>query len=166
MKHADAVPLFDVYRRALAVLAEAEPLLQALPNGEEKANFIDAHSAVIIAILSKLRAPLVIEYRDLNADLVEGPLDSLLDDIDMEIAERLTPAQVHRIDNALLAACGPSWSKIAMVVGTVMLELAPDFLDLSDTYYALRIVSLVAEGRLASQGDLDYMRFSEVRLWS
>jgi len=33
-----------------------------------------------------------------------------------------------------------------------------------DIYYANRVRALVEAGRLESQGNLDYMRFSEVRL--
>jgi len=47
-----------------------------------------------------------------------------------------------------------------------MRQLEQDFPDLSDSYYALRIGSLVAADRLESKGNLDYMRFSEVRLKS
>jgi hypothetical protein len=164
MKHENAAALVDVYARALKVLSEAEPLLRALPPGEERELFVDAHSHVITHILSKLRAPLVIEHQDLNTAPPKGPPDTLLDEIDVEASSRLTVEQLQQIDSALLAECGPSWRKVAMVVGQAMLQLEKEFPDLSDSYYALRIISLVARDRLASAGDLNYMRSSEVRL--
>lgn len=164
MKHEAAAALFEVYARALNVLSEAEPLLWALPLGEERERFADVHSRVITDILSKLRAPLVIEHRDLNTPVPKGPPDTLLDEIDMEVASRLTSEQLQYIDSSLLAECSPVWRKVAMVVGQTMRKLETEFPDLSDGHYALRIVSLVGEDRLISQGDLDYMRSSEVRL--
>jgi hypothetical protein len=164
MKHESAAALFDVYARALDVLCEAEPLLRALPEGEERERFVDVHSHVITDILSKLRAPLVIEHRDLDTAVAEGPPDTLLDEIDVEASSRLTPEQLQYIDTSLLAECGPGWRKVARVVGQAMRKLEQEFPDLSDSYYAVRIVSLVAEERLVSQGDLNYIRFSEVRL--
>jgi hypothetical protein len=53
-----------------------------------------------------------------------------------------------------------------MVVGQAMQRLDLQLPDLSDSYYATRIVCLVAEDRLVSQGDLNFIRFSEVRLRS
>ena len=36
--------------------------------------------------------------------------------------------------------------------------------DVPDGYYAQRVALLVDSGKLESQGNLEYMRFSEVRL--
>ena len=46
---------------------------------------------------------------------------------------------------------------------STMMELN-DSLGLPDIYYAQRVLSLVDAGRLEAQGDLKYLRFSEVRL--
>jgi len=83
---------------------------------------------------------------------------------DEELVSLLGAPDLEVIDTALLAECASSWRKVARVVGTTMRKLQEDFPNLSDSYYALRVAELVASGCLESQGNLDYMRFSEVRL--
>lgn len=104
------------------------------------------------------------EHPDANAAAPKGPPDTLMDAGDAEALSRLDPEQLRLIDSALLAACAPSWRKVARVVGQAMGKLESEFPDLSDSAYALRVIALVAEDRLASQGDWNHMRFSEVRL--
>ena len=43
-------------------------------------------------------------------------------------------------------------------------ELSERFPNIPDIYYAQRVRRLVAVGELESQGNLEYMRYSEVRL--
>jgi hypothetical protein len=58
----------------------------------------------------------------------------------------------------------PRWQKVAMVVARSTDKLESRYPDISSAFYAQRIQILADQGRLESQGDLDYMRFSEVRL--
>jgi hypothetical protein len=51
-----------------------------------------------------------------------------------------------------------------MVVVQTMEKLADRFPQFSDVFYAERIRALAEQGRLDSQGNISYMRFSEVRL--
>lgn len=166
MNREDAKALYEIYERALAVLSEAEPVLRALPEGEEKSQYWQAHGRIIVDILSKLRAPIVIQYRDLDTDRPKGPPDTLLDPDELEAVDRLTPAVIQRIDDALLADCASTWRKVARIVGTAMMQLSKELPDVPDGFYGTRVIALVNEGRLESQGNLDYMRYSEVRLRS
>ncbi|MCB2016891.1 MAG: hypothetical protein KDF54_05185 [Hydrogenophaga sp.] len=83
---------------------------------------------------------------------------------ELELIGRLTAEQVDQIDRELLATCSPRWRKVAMVVGTMMMNLKTRVAGIPDTYYAQRVAKLVADGRLEAQGNLQYMRYSEVRL--
>jgi len=51
-----------------------------------------------------------------------------------------------------------------MVVIRSIEKLEQRYPDFSCAFYAQRVQILADQGRLESQGDLDYMRFSEVRL--
>ena len=51
-----------------------------------------------------------------------------------------------------------------MVVSLSMEKLEARYPGFSDAFYAHRVRSLVECGKLESNGDLSYMRFSEVRL--
>ncbi len=77
---------------------------------------------------------------------------------------RLKQEDLWDIDRVLLAQSAPTWRKLARIVQMTMSELSERFPHVSDVYYAQRVRRLVAVGELESQGDLEYMRSSEVRL--
>lgn len=92
----------------------------------------------------------VVPDRDLTPDQVE-------------LVEQLTNDEVQAIDNALLANCCESWRKVARVVGTTMTELPNRVEGIPDVYYSQRVRKLVEAELLEAQGNLSYMRYSEVR---
>lgn len=71
---------------------------------------------------------------------------------------------VRKVDAALLSQAGVAWRKVAMLVGLAMMDSAVRVPGLPDTFYAMRVRKLVEAGMLEAEGNLDYMRFSEVRL--
>lgn len=77
---------------------------------------------------------------------------------------QLTSKEIEAIDNTLLSNAKPGWRKVAMLVGLSIGQLRDRIEDIPDLYYSQRIRKLVESGRLESQGNLAYMRFSEVRL--
>ncbi len=79
-------------------------------------------------------------------------------------AEQLTEAEIEAIDRALLLNITYQWRKVAMVVGMTMMNYPNRVPNIPDIFYASRICKLAESGHLESQGDLRYMRFSEVRL--
>ena len=81
----------------------------------------------------------------------------------LALVAALTPGEVIDIDRALLSNTDGRWRKVAMVVGKTMGELSNRRQGIPDTYYAQRVRLLVEGGSLESQGNLAYMRFSEVR---
>src|ERR1700760_3833213 len=115
-------------------------------------------------MLSRLRAPLVIQYPDLNPDRPDGPPDTDLDDDEESSAGKLSEAQIAIIDDGLLAECGPSWRKVARIVSGALDKLPDDLADVPVGFFARRVKALVDAGRLEAQGNLDFIRFSEVRL--
>ncbi|MDX1529342.1 MAG: DUF3658 domain-containing protein [Gammaproteobacteria bacterium] len=75
----------------------------------------------------------------------------------------LTASDVRQIDEALLTEANVRWRKVARVVGFAMSK--PEHISgVPDVFYAQRIRKLVEDGRLESQGDLDHIRFCEVRI--
>ena len=82
------------------------------------------------------------------------------------IVERLTPEQLAQIDNVLLSNCCDQWRKVARVVGTTMMNDSVCFENVPDIFYSQRVQLLVENGLLESQGNLEFMRYSEVRLAS
>lgn len=91
------------------------------------------------------------------------PDPSLTPEQETKVAQ-LSEAEVAAIDDALMGHVSQRWRKVAMVVGITMSELPERVMGIPDVYYTQRLRALVEKGRLESQGNLDYMRFSEVRL--
>jgi len=77
---------------------------------------------------------------------------------------RLRQEDLWEIDRVLLAQSAPAWRKVARIVETTIGELSVRFPNIPDVYYAQRVRRLVAVGELESQGNLEYMRYGEVRL--
>ncbi|MFL9938351.1 DUF3658 domain-containing protein [Paraburkholderia graminis] len=83
-----------------------------------------------------------------------------------EAVNRLTEADLHAIDAAIIANIVDNWRKVARVVGTTMNEFADQSLypGLGDVFYAQRIRLMVEKGLIEAVGDLKRMGYSEVRL--
>lgn len=81
--------------------------------------------------------------------------------------DKLTPEEIHVIDEAILASVSAQWRKVARVVGGAIIATAETVPDgVPDIFYGERVRQLVAAGKVESQGDLNCMRFSEIRLGS
>jgi hypothetical protein len=81
-----------------------------------------------------------------------------------EIVAQLSLAAIEEIDQALLRNVSHQWCKVAMVVAKTMMALPNRVAGIPDVYYSGRVRQLVSQGQLESQGNLQRMRFSEVRL--
>ena len=109
-------------------------------------------------------------YRQ-RPDLQPGYLDEEVPEPDLDLTEEekvlvaeLSNEVIEEIDNLLLSHAQHNWRKVAMLVGLTMTDLKNRPKGISDVFYAQRVRRLVEEGRLEYQGNLQYMRFSEVRL--
>ena len=81
------------------------------------------------------------------------------------VVEKLSQEDIAKIDDGLLSNCCDRWRKVAMVVGTTMTIGGPyRYEGVPDVFYSQRVKALVATGLLESQGNLDFMRYSEVWL--
>ncbi|NYZ61528.1 hypothetical protein [Luteimonas deserti] len=77
---------------------------------------------------------------------------------------RLDDADLHQIDQAILAALDRSW-KPAGLITTGLVLAAPDaHEDLPELVYALRIHALAASSRIETRGDPRVLRTFEIRL--
>ena len=75
----------------------------------------------------------------------------------------LLPSDIEEIDEQLLKNVGHKWRKVAMVVGLTMTDFNKKYSGIPDLFFAQRVKELVNTGLLRSQGNLEHMRFSEVK---
>ena len=91
-------------------------------------------------------------------------LDRPLTAEEAERARSLTAAQLQRIDECLLSHTPERWRKVAYVIGRTMTDSYREFPGLPDVFYSTRIKHLAARGLIEAAGNLDRMRYSEIRL--
>jgi hypothetical protein len=87
-----------------------------------------------------------------------------LSDEEQSVVAKLTDADLQAIDAEILANASPRWLKVARVVLWTEKALRDRYPGLSYIFYAQRLIRLAEKGRLDSQGNLEHMRFSEVRI--
>lgn len=93
---------------------------------------------------------------------IEREEDGPLDDADLQAsAAKLTEADRQAIDDCILSHLTHRYQKTAKIVALTMMELGDRFPDLS---YLARVKHLASSGVIESVGNLNRMRFSEVRL--
>ena len=90
--------------------------------------------------------------------------DGELTDTELELVNRLSESQLEEIDNMLVSEASTLNRKVARIVGFTMMKLPNRVQGIPDVFYAKRVKKLVKEGRLIAEGNLDFMRYSEVRL--
>ncbi len=90
--------------------------------------------------------------------------DGPLTDEEQKRVDQLSAEEIQKIDDALMAEASTQFRKVARVVGFSMMNLENRFKGIPDSFYASRARKLVEEGRLVAQGNLEFMRFSEVKL--
>ena len=77
---------------------------------------------------------------------------------------QLSENQIEEIDRKIISLTTNQWQKVAKIVGMTMQNLPSRFYGLPDVYYAHRVKKLAKDGVIESQGNLNLMRFSEIRL--
>jgi hypothetical protein len=77
---------------------------------------------------------------------------------------QLNDEDLSEIDKAIVSFTDNRWKKQAMIIGQTMMLFEHQFPNIPDIFYATRVTKLVAEGKLEVNGNLKFMRFSEIRL--
>lgn len=101
------------------------------------------------------------EYED---DFDDEADDPPLTATQQAAADRLTAADLRTIDGALLRNLTGNYRKVAMIVSLAMGSDKSFYPDVIDVFYAQRLKLMVERGLVESVGDLNRMRYSEVRL--
>lgn len=96
--------------------------------------------------------------------LEETPEHPLTEEQYKERIDALTANDLRSIDDALMAGASTQFRKVARVVGIAMAATQDSIKRIPDYFFASRVRKLVKEGRLLSQGNLEHLRFSEVKL--
>lgn len=100
---------------------------------------------------------------DTPETIAAQPEDGPMSDEQSARVAALTDDDISQIDTSILKHCTHQYRKLVLVIGKAMDDSDESLRDVPDLFYAERIKEIVREGKLESQGDLNKMRFSEVR---
>lgn len=160
-----ATDLVAACSRAAAALAEAEAAIRRMPEGEEKSQHLQAVATLFAGLMGRLQVSAVRQFPELlPAEPLPAKPDTELEPGEEEEVCRLSQSELDLIDGALLSNSATEWRKVARVIGGALKSLGDRVPDLPDGFYARRVIALANSGKLESRGNLDHMRFSEVRL--
>ena len=96
--------------------------------------------------------------------LDDDPSDGEMTAEQTKVAASLSAELIDRIDARLLSLIVNRNRKVARIVGSAMMDETLRVPGLPDLFYRNSVKCLVKNGFVVADGDLDDMRYSEVRL--
>jgi Protein of unknown function len=157
----DVVKLHDLLNQSIESLDEASNLIISSGIAEPKEAFILLGTA--IGEILQVQKWVYEIAPELDTKEAEAPDSNPTTEEEFEI-EKLDDYQRNEIDAVLLSCTSHEFRKVSRVVGSAMLQLKSRFPEIPDIFYSLRIQHLVSNGLLVSQGNLKFMRYSEIRI--
>jgi hypothetical protein len=136
--------------------------IASMPEGEERTRLLRAVAASLVGAPEELRATAIRQCPDLEG--AEPIPDTQLEATQLEFVSRLTATDLEVIDRTLVANSTSSWQKVHRVIGYALVDLKSQLPGIPLGLYAQRVAALVQNGALLAQGNLEFIRQSEVRL--
>jgi hypothetical protein len=164
MDRASAEKLLAVSGRILNVFSEAMAVVHTISDEAEQRQLRGVLAQLTASVTVELQMPILREFPELDTNDERRDPDPPLTVDQQQRVDQLSGPEIDAIDEALLEDACDRWRKVARIVGTAVGKLRDRIPDVPDLYYAQRVRHLVAIGRLESQGNLEFMRFSEVRV--
>ncbi|OOG38416.1 DUF3658 domain-containing protein [Polaromonas sp. A23] len=164
MERKAAEEIFAACERALSTLTELETAIAQVSDSEERQGLMKALSRSITEVLAGVRAPVVIQYRDIEPLDPEdaAPYEPTEEEVKLM---RAAPKDVElAVDVMIVRACTSRWQKVAKIVGNLILELEQASKDMPIAYIQARMDELEDSGTVEIAGDVWAMRYSEIRL--
>ena len=150
---------------AIAKLDLAMSELFKLPKNDKYEKYDIGALGRSIGLIREFQKPIFERCPELKPPLPDDYVpDPPLNDEELALVSKLKETDIEKIDEALLSNSCENWRKVARIVGTTMMNFIGRVPGIPDIYYAQRVRHLVEKGMLESQGNLAFMRYSEVRL--
>ncbi len=83
---------------------------------------------------------------------------------ELDQIRRATSADAAAVDALILGKCSSQWSKVAMIVGSLLDAFEEKFPHLPYVYMPIRMLELEERGLIEIHGDVLAIRSAEVRL--
>ncbi|WP_411882052.1 DUF3658 domain-containing protein [Polaromonas sp. YR568] len=164
MERKAAEEIFAACELALSSLTELETAIAQVSDSEERKGLMQALSRSITEVLAGVRAPVVIQYRDIEPFDPEdaAPYEPTEEEVGLM---RAAPKDVERaVDAMIVRTCTSRWQKVAKIVGNLIPELEQASTDMPIAYIQARMDELEDSGKVEIAGDVWAMRYSEIRL--
>lgn len=145
-----------------AALSAQATEIAAMPPGEERSRRVRSIATLLVGSPAAHRAQAIRLCPDIES-AVPVP-DTQLNPAELEIAARLSEADIALMDRTLVATATLAWQSVARVVGYTLVDLKTMLPDIPLGFYAQRVAALAHCGALLGRGDLGFIRLSEVKL--
>lgn len=162
MNQEEAPNLRSALEWASTALTAALVEIASMPEGDERTRNLRYIATLLVGKPEELRAAAIRQCTDLER--AEPIPDTHLEGAELEIVSRLTASDLEVIDRTLVAGSTSSWRKVPRVIGGAMVDLNSQLPGIPIGFYAQRVAALVQRGALLAQGNLEFIRLSEVRL--
>ncbi len=140
----------------------AAAAVAAMPNVEERAEGWRELATLLVGMPGQFRAMAYGSHPELQN--AQPYPDTRLSSAEQEFISRLDQSDIEAIDQAIVGSAVTSWRKVSRVIGGAMVTLKAQLPSVPPGLYVRRIAVLVESGALLAQGNVDFMRLSEVRL--
>lgn len=117
-----------------------------------------------IGLIREFQAPIFEKYPEFKpVPPWQNEPDPCLTEEQKALIAKLSQEKLEDIDHALLSYANRQFQKVAKIIGLFMMESDLHLPGIPDIFYAQRIEALASKGLLEHQGNLKFMRYSEVR---
>lgn len=164
MERKAAEDIFAACERALASLTELETAVAQVSDSTERQNLLHALSGAIVELLAGVRAPVVLQYRDIEPFDPEDAAPYEPTDEEIGFMRAASKDAELAVDSMILRECSSQWQKVAKIVGNLIPELDQVDADLPIAYIQARMDELEELGKVEVAGNAWAMRYSEIRL--
>lgn len=164
MEREIAEEVFAACEVALARLTDVEVAVTKISDSHERTKLMNALSVAIAEVLAGVRAPVVIQYPEIQPFDEQDAAPYEPSEEEIELMRAATDAHEDAVDRLVLRECGNRWEKVAKIVGDLIPEFEQSFPNLPFVYMLARMDELEDLGRLEISGNVWSMRYSEVRL--
>ena len=140
----------------------AAATVAAMPGVEERAHGWRELATLLVGMPDAFRATAYRSHPELEN--AQPYPDTRLSAAEQQLVSLLDQSDLEAIDQALVDNSVASWRTVARVIGGAMVSLKAQLPSVPLGLYVRRIAVLVEGGALLAQGDVDFMRLSEVKL--
>jgi hypothetical protein len=152
----------EALAQAKTALISAAKVVSAMDVGDERSHQVRLIATLLLGQPEELRRSAVAICPDI--EFAKPIPDTDLNGEELGATSALTASDVSIIDDAIVLNTTSSWQSVVRVIGYTIVDLRSQIPNVPLGFYAKRVKHLTSAGLIQSDGDLDFVRLSKIRL--